>query len=265
MDRLLNKLIQESGNWRRCLQIAHKNPDRENIHQFRLALKQLNAFVTVIGFPKRKNAHTETFQFLQKCFKAAGEIRKAELQSEKLASIQGEWVTKLQKKNKNKVDKSTIKWIQLLQHVNSADLLKFQAAFTFELEKLGSRQLVLLLNKTILKQFKELRKLSSKANYKKDMHNMRILIRRLMELLNVIESVENDDSFQPLSDLLKDLNKKMGHWHDASDFKNYIQSFTKQLELAPEELNVLLDQLQAEMFSLEEDIKELFLNGIKTS
>lgn len=265
MDPFLKKIISESGHCLRTLKSVEKDLDTENIHDFRLAIKQLNALVGFSGYPEKKDKHWPAYLFLKKCFNTAGVIRKAELHLEKLTGLESPFALKLLQKNQDRADKAKIKFMQMLQQADSADTLKFHAAIAFHLENLGSRNLLLKLNKHLNNEFRKLYKLANQGKLTRDMHDMRIIIRRLIELLNLIEPHEKNDAFNKLRILLKELNKKMGNWHDAASLIKIIKSYSKQHLPLPEDVQGVNRDLQSEMTHLENEIATLLERGPETT
>ncbi|MBK9109724.1 MAG: CHAD domain-containing protein [Saprospiraceae bacterium] len=262
MDPLLKKLILESGNWLRTLKSVQKNPDSENIHLFRLAIKQLNTFSIVIQFPGKKDAHAKTFAFLNKCFQTAGIIRNAELQLHRLSANSEICLINLIQKNERVHEKAKMKFIQLLESSNSSDLVKFQIAFSHEIEKLTSRQFLLKLNKTFQKNLKKLNKKTHQKSLRRNLHDMRIIIRRIIEIMNFIGFFEKDKAFIEFNEWLKTLNKKIGNWHDAESLHLSLLRYLKKNMPFNNACYEIADQLEIEMAFLEQEIENLLTNGL---
>lgn len=265
MDPLHKKMILESGNCIRTLKSAKKNPNKENIHLFRLSIKQLNTFSRVLGFPEKKDPHAITFEFLQKCFETAGNIRNAELQLDRLSANSEICMMNFIQKKKTELEKAKMKFLQLLESAKSSDLVKFQIAFSYEIEQLSSRQFLLKLNKAFQKDLRKLNKLAGKENLRKYLHDMRIIIRRILELLDVIGFFEKDKAFHEFYELLKSLNKNIGNWHDADSYHKSLQSYFIKNKLTSNTCFEIAVTLENEISSLEQKIKDLLTKGLESA
>ncbi|MBK8956681.1 MAG: CHAD domain-containing protein [Saprospiraceae bacterium] len=258
MEPLIKKMTGNMNHWLRTINDSYKIPNEENIHAFRLVIKQMNAYALVLKFPDKQKEHKACFQHLIKAFSIAGRIRNAELQLEHISELMEEELKPFAEEKRKTSDQSRSRFLKKLSQLEKNQLLKFVTAFIFEAEQYGSSRLLIRLQKVLELQFKKLQKQLGHAPDKMDLHPRRIIIRRILELLNLISDTRENEALQKFMDLVRELNKKIGNWHDVKSLYKSISIHQKQQKEHSGALEQLQSELQKEMVNLEIEIDELF-------
>ncbi len=234
----------------------------QQIHDFRLSIKKLRAFVEgsqmVLDSPESRLCYKR----ILKLFDHMGVIREIQINRELYTKYESGLPSSLHTLLDRKEQKANAAFSRYLKEMQLYELKVLNLSCSFYLESSTSALLLQKLHSGIEKNFKILFAHLCKRNWKRQLHPIRIRIRHLWELMQILRMFDDTDILMSFIDHLKTLNRKLGDWHDLEvalfDCPNYWKHIPDQKEV----LVKLTDSLETQKQILEADIyQNLLLSG----
>ncbi len=237
-----------------------KGIEPELLHDFRLSIKKLRAFVEgshlVLDNPESKNSYKRILQL----FKLLGVIREMQINRSLYVSNDPDLPDSLLNFVDSQERKAQTAFLKYLKKMHTHQLKILGLGCSYYLESCDSQKLLNALYEGLEKNFKILFDHVRKKNWKKQLHPIRIRIRHLWELMQILKMFDQSESLLAFTDHLKSLNRKLGDWHDLEVAWLDGTVFCKKYPDQKTALKKLMDTLRFKKEALEREISEILLH-----
>lgn len=209
----------------------------EDIHQLRVSIKKLRAVWSLIEkINKDKFDKKNHFQIVKNLFKKAGYLREAQLNLAMLKNETSPYIGNyIDFLNTIKQDNQILLSYQI-EHFNFDEFNLINSDLKNYLLELSDMKILLKAELFINKVIKKTQKLHALLPNEEKLHDIRIYLKTVNEVLSIMLEIEEDKKIKKLHKNLKKLNEKIGDWHDLIVLQNSIKKYISEEENFEERL-----------------------------
>jgi CHAD domain-containing protein len=245
---------------------CRENYDIEEVHDMRLSMKKIKAFLLFIEAiePDSISAKTLLVNF-KKLFKKAGSIRDIQMQKVIALEFEKELDTSFTEyiNYLNKKEKKAIKAFENKKGVYDPeqDYTHLKEKINKALDKQSEDAFLKTGENSFMKKHEELKKMIKGKLTTKQMHTVRIKLKQFSYILKLWQSKESDRNIFPFErSELQEIESKLGSWHDLVVAQTLLYNFfdtSPNEESIPLHYALLAHKLRNNRAALLKEIKPL--------
>ncbi len=220
-----------------------KNYDIEEIHDMRLCMKKIKAFLLFIETIGPDSISTKALLVnFKKLYKKAGIIRDIQIQKEIAVQFEKEYESSFTEyiNYLNKKEKKAIRAFENKKGIYdpASDFVYLQEEINKVLDKQSEESFLKNGESSFLKNHAEIKRLIKGKLSTKRMHTVRIKLKQFSYMLKLWQSKESDRNIFPFErQELQEIESKLGRWHDLVVAQDFLNNF---FDTSPNEEDISL-------------------------
>ncbi|NVJ85175.1 MAG: CHAD domain-containing protein [Algoriphagus sp.] len=205
---------------------AKEFPSTETVHQMRVSIKKLRA-IWELSEELSHNSWKKTahFSLISRLFKTAGAFREDQVHLKNIERLNDDCWFSFSEKLKESEKRNQLKFSDIILDF---DIKKFKKLNTHWIEKFESIPDEIVTEKatsSIIRKHKKIQKINQKGGKSQELHQIRIYLKAIQEILVVLSKLNSNKKFEILENSVKALSHQLGKWHDYRDLLKSIKNF----------------------------------------
>ena len=237
----------------------------EDIHELRVSIKKSRAIWSLMESATKGNWTKEQhFTLISKLFDEAGKVREAQVNLVMIAKYKVKYLIPYSEYLKRTQRSATER---LLEEMNAFDLSKMDSLNqglhkqikAYSSEHFLKHSILHLLEKT-----RKVHRLSFELPDKRKLHKIRIHLKAVAEILNLITKLNAKTGLKTYLNKIKSINEHIGNWHDSVVLVKSIERFANlnRQKNANRRLKSFVMRIEDKQASKQEKIINLIRNNI---
>ena len=198
----------------------------ERIHKLRVDVKRIRAIFKLLEFTSSEQCDIKVqLNTLSQLFDVAGHLREVQVNILQVNHSEDSEITLYEQHLEKKESKAVKKLKKQLKHFDLNQFLARNKRIKISIEKIGEQTVFDKSEEFIASKTREIKKLQSDLTNHKRLHKIRIHLKAMGAIAQLLNDLQPKSTYKKLSDSIKALGLMIGDWHDKqvliSSLKKY--------------------------------------------
>jgi CHAD domain-containing protein len=220
-----NQLIADFHTYFRKVR---KEKRKGDIHDLRVTIKKLRAIWSLMQEVTQGLLNQETHnKLVAKLFKEAGKVREAQINLSTIQKPKRKYLSQFIKSQLKQQKQAEKRLKKTMKNFNKHYFKLWDKSWQQSVNRIPEEIIVNRSIQLINIELKKVQKLNNQPANPKKLHQIRITLKAVHEILNILLKLQTSPSLIKTAKKIKNLNQEIGKWHDQLVMLESLEKFKK--------------------------------------
>ena len=228
-DSIVKFYKEQSGSILKYYLKVKEKQGMEDIHQLRVSIKNLRVILSIIELASNGEFSKKNhYQLVARLFQKAGRVRESQLNIQLLKQMGFKCSKKFLKHQRIRQTEHIEHLLIEIQKIKLKKFRRLNKAILAKVKDMPEKVFEKTISKYINKSLKKIKKIRDKIKGDSGLHSIRIHLKKIGEVLEMLSSVKDAKKMKALQVEIKSVRRELGIWHDHIVLSSSIQVYIKQ-------------------------------------